>query len=149
MKLCVFTPDADGTTATCLACGFTIPAATRLVIECGVGQQHAAMREFQDSPPRTDGPGTRLKTLLRDWLGIEASPTCKCNGMAAKMDSLGPDWCESDEGMAAILDVMRDEHARRWAEGLTVLPWADFAARRLVLLACRQARSAARDLEKS
>ena len=140
MKLCAFTPDADGATATCLACGFTIPASTRLVIECGVGKQHAAMREFPDNPPPPDGPGAKLKALLRDWLGIEASPTCSCNTMARKMNDLGPDWCEG-EGMSEILGVMRDEHAKRWADGSTVLPWTDFAARRLVLLACRQART--------
>jgi hypothetical protein len=83
-----------------------------------------------------------LKSLLRDWLGIEASPTCRCNGMAIKMNQLGPEWCESDEGMAEILDVMRDEHAKRWANGATMLPWADFAARKLVMLACKQSRVA-------
>jgi hypothetical protein len=55
--------------------------------------------------------------------------------MARKMDSLGPDWCRSDEGMAEILGVMRTEHAKR----NTILPWSDIAARQLVLLACRRA----------
>jgi hypothetical protein len=59
--------------------------------------------------------------------------------MAAKMDALGADWCASDEGMAEILGVMRDEHAKRWADGRTILPWSDIAARQLVLLACRRA----------
>ena len=81
-----------------------------------------------------------LKGLLRDWLGIGASPTCRCNGMAIKMDQLGPDWCMSDDGMAEILGVMREEHGKRWADGATILPWSDFAARRLVMLACSQAR---------
>jgi len=76
-----------------------------------------------------------LKSLLRDWLGIEASPTCRCNGMAIKMDQLGPGWCMSDDGMAEILGVMRAEHAKR----NTILPWSDIAARQLVLLACRRA----------
>ena len=86
------------------------------------------------------GSGTELKALLRDWLGIEASPTCKCNGMALKMNHLGPDWCEG-EGMASILDVMRAEHAKRWADGRTILPWTDAGARQLVLLACRRSRA--------
>jgi hypothetical protein len=85
------------------------------------------------------GPGTELKALLKDWLGIESTPTCSCNAMARKMDSLGPEWCKSDEGMAEILGVMRDEHAKRWADGRTILPWSDIAARQLVLLACRRA----------
>jgi hypothetical protein len=55
------------------------------------------------------------------------------------MNHLGVEWCESDEGMAEILGVMRDEHAKRWAEGRTILPWTDLAARGLVSLACRQA----------
>lgn len=45
----------------------------------------------------------------------------------------------SDDGLAEILGVMRDEHAKRWADGSTILPWSDIAARQLVLLACRRA----------
>lgn len=88
-------------------------------------------------------PGTELHALLRDWLGIEPTPTCPCRSMAAKMDRLGPDWCESDEGMGEILGVMRTEHEKRRSEGTTILPWTDFGARQLVLLACRRARDKA------
>ena len=91
---------------------------------------------------RQKGPGAELKALLKDWLGIEASPTCSCNAMARRMNTLGPEWCEG-EGMASILDVMRAEHAKRWADGLTILPWTDAGARQLVLLACRRARAKA------
>jgi hypothetical protein len=87
------------------------------------------------------GPGTELKALLKDWLGIEASPTCSCNTMARKMNALGPEWSESDEGMAEILGVMRAEHGKRWKAGQTILPWTDLGARQLVLLACRRARA--------
>jgi hypothetical protein len=83
--------------------------------------------------------GTELKALFKDWLGIESTPTCSCNAMAAKMDSLGPEWCKSDEGMSEILGVMQTEHAKRWADGSTILPWSDIAARQLLLLACRRA----------
>lgn len=86
--------------------------------------------------------GTELSEILRDWLGIEASQTCSCNAMANKMNTLGPDWCEG-EGMAEILDVMRTEHAKRWADGRTILPWTDLGARQLVLLACRRSRAKA------
>jgi hypothetical protein len=79
--------------------------------------------------------GTELKALLKDWLGIESTPTCSCNAMARKMDERGPEWCKSGEGMAEILGVMRTEHAKR----NTILPWSDIAARQLVLLACRRA----------
>ena len=87
--------------------------------------------------------GRELKAILKDWLGIEATPTCSCNAMARKMDERGPEWCASDEGMAEILGVMRAEHAKRWADGRTILPWTDAGARQLVLLACRRARAKA------
>ena len=89
------------------------------------------------------GPGTELKAILRDWLGIEASPTCKCTAMARRMNERGSEWCESDEGMTEILGVMRDEHGKRWADGRTTLPWTDLGARQLVRLACRRARAKA------
>jgi hypothetical protein len=87
--------------------------------------------------------GTELSEILKSWIGIEASPTCSCSLMAKKMDALGPDWCESDQGMAEILGVMRAEHAKRWSAGKTILPWTDTGARQLVLLACRRSRSKA------
>jgi hypothetical protein len=130
--LCQFEKQDDGTHL-CPACGLRAPKiAVRPVAKCygpgGVPKQHEL-----NSP--SDGPGTQLKALLRDWLGIEASPTCKCNGMALKMNHSGVEWCKSDEGMAEILGVMRDEHGKR----NTILPWSDIAARQLVLLACRRA----------
>lgn len=90
-----------------------------------------------------DGPGTELKALLKDWLGIEASPACACNAMSRKMNASGIAWCLSDAGMAEILGVMRAEHAKRWADGRTRLPWTDLGARQLVRLACRRARAKA------
>ena len=97
-------------------------------------------------PPRRardDGPGTELKALLKDWLGIESSPACSCNAMARKMNASGIAWCLSGAGMAEILGVMRAEHAKRWADGRTRLPWTDLGARQLVRLACRRARAKA------
>lgn len=85
------------------------------------------------------GPGTELHGLLRDWLKIEPTHGCQCESMAAKMDKMGSEWCLSDDGLAEILGVMRDEHAKRWADGRTILPWTDAGARQLVLLACRRA----------
>lgn len=90
---------------------------------------------------RTGGPGTELKALLKDWLGIEASPGCSCNATAAKMNTLGPEWCESEAGMAEILGVMRIEHGKRWGAGKTFLPWSDTAAKALIRLACHRARA--------
>jgi hypothetical protein len=87
--------------------------------------------------PAPGGPGTELKAILKDWLGIEATPNCSCNAMARKMDERGPEWCRSDGGMAEILGVMRTEHGKR----KTILPWTDIAARQLVLLACRRAEA--------
>jgi len=139
--LCQFEKQDDGTHL-CLACGLRAPKiAVSPVAKC-YGPGGVPKRHDSQSPLPSDGPGSKLKSLLRDWLGIEASPTCRCNGMAIKMNQLGPEWCESDEGMAEILGVMRDEHAKRWGNGATMLPWADFAARKLVMLACKQSRVA-------
>ena len=107
-------------------------AATAMLAELGI--------EDSLAKPPAYRCGTELKALLKDWLGIEASPTCSCNAMARKMNTLGPDWCEG-EGMAEILAVMRAEHGKRWVNGRTILPWTDIGARQLVLLACRRARS--------
>jgi hypothetical protein len=135
---CQFEQQQDGTHL-CRVCGLRAPkVAVRPVANCY--GQGGRPQSHPQSPPPSDGPGTQLKALLRDWLGIEASPTCKCNGMALKMNHLGPEWCEG-EGMASILEVMRAEHAKRWSAGKTILPWTDTGARQLVLLACRRARA--------
>jgi hypothetical protein len=94
-------------------------------------------------PVILDGPGTELKALLKEWLGIEAAPGCKCNATAGRMNALGPDWCESEAGLAEILGVMQAEHAKRWADGRTRMPWSNFAATQLVRLACRRSRAKA------
>lgn len=57
------------------------------------------------------------------------------------MDAMGAGWCKSEAGMAEIIGVMRTEHAKRKSARTIVLPWSEFAARRLVLLACRRAES--------
>ncbi len=87
-------------------------------------------------PYLRSGPGSELKLLLKDWLGVTSSPTCSCNAMANKMDKLGADWCESDDGLAEILAVMKREQGRR----KSIMPWSDTAASMLVRLACRRAR---------
>jgi hypothetical protein len=91
----------------------------------------------QASDPAT-GPGTELKAVLKNWLGIEANLGCSCNAMARQMNAMGPDWC-AGEGMPKILDAMRGEHRKR----STWLPWSEIGARQLVLLACRRARAKA------
>lgn len=140
--LCQFDKQEDGTIA-CSVCGLRAPKlAVRPVARC-YGPGGAPNQRLSQFSLPSDGPGTQLKTLLRDWLGIEASPTCKCNGMALKMNHLGVEWCESDDGMSEILSVMRSEHANRWADGRTILPWTDVGARQLVLLACRRSRAKA------
>jgi hypothetical protein len=99
-------------------------AAKAMLVELGIAQPDPSVR-----------PGRELKAILKDWLGIESTPTCSCNAMARKMNERGPEWCKSDEGMAEILGVMRTEHGKR----NIILPWSDIAARQLVLLACRRA----------
>lgn len=128
---CLFSRDGD--TFTCSRCGYSISQVTTpLFRRCDAARLDPKIL-----------PGTELHAFLRNWLGIEPTPDCPCRSMAAKMDRLGPDWCESDEGMTEILGVMRTEHEKRRAEGTTILPWTDFGARQLVLLACRQARAKA------
>ncbi len=98
------------------------------------------------TPPRPKArprPGDELAAILRDWLGVEAEAGCGCKSMASRMNALGPDWCESEAGLAEILAAMRDEHAKRRADDRTRLPWSDFGATQLVKLACRRARSRA------
>ena len=125
----------------CQERGYTLEQARPCIVS--EGGDSITVDETHDSYPRLRaGPGTHLKALLRDWLGIESSPTCSCSSMARRMNTLGPDWCEG-EGMAQILDVMRAEHTKRWAAGRTILPWTDAGARQLVLLACRRSRAKA------
>lgn len=106
----------------------------------------AAMAAAQPTPIQpppsqpSGGAGTELKALLKDWLGIEASPTCGCNAMARKMDANGPDWCDGP-GLPEILAVMRTEHGKRWQAKKTIIPWSDLGAKQLVKLACRRARA--------
>lgn len=132
VKYCRFVLAGD--CCKCQLCGFVI-CNTKLPVhrQCDAGYSHAINNQKA---------GTELKALLKDWLGIEATPTCSCNAMARRMDERGPEWCEG-EGMASILEVMRDEHAKRWSDGRTILPWTDAGARQLVLLACRRARAKA------
>ena len=117
--------------------GYTPPKSLRAAAQAMLEEMGVVAKS-----PAPSGAGTELHALLRDWLGIEPTADCPCRSMAGKMDRLGPDWCEG-EGMAEILGVMRAEHAKRWKDGRTVLPWADAGARQLVLLACRRARAKA------
>lgn len=154
MKLCDFSysPADDGRYfATCVVCGRSVKTrTTKAVAACRSvprGERPKSSELMQAAgvvtakPPIVRGPGTELKQLLKDWLGIEATPGCSCNSMAARMDALGPDWCESEAGTAEIVGVMREEHGRRRAAGDTMLPWSDLAARQFIRLACRRARA--------
>lgn len=118
-----------------------INASTAIRLMQRISSRHPLLLQAFDSS--REGPGTELKALLKDWLGIDVSPTCFCNAMARTMNERGPEWCESDAGMAEIIGVMRAEHAKRWADGRTRLPWTDMGARQLVRLACRRARAKA------
>lgn len=79
----------------------------------------------------TSGPGTELKKLLES-IGIKASPTCKCNKMAKKMDKWGPE--ESLLHIEEIVDVMEATAKTR------KLPFIRAVGRKLVQLACWRAR---------
>ena len=83
-------------------------------------------------PAALDGPGAQLKAVLRDWLGITATPTCSCNARARTMDANGCDWCE--EHLDEIVGWLREEAGKR------KLPFLDAAGRVLVRRAIRNAR---------
>jgi len=124
------------------ACVVSVDPDTITVDETHEAYPRTAKPGHAAGPPLASGPGTELHAILRDWLGIKPTADCPCRSMAARMDRLGPDWCEG-EGMPEILGVMRTEHAKRWADGRTILPWTDAGARQLVQLACRRARAKA------
>lgn len=146
VSLCMFRYEAapDGKfLATCQVCGRVVRVkTTEAVAVCRDRQAAQAAGAEQVVVISPGGPGTELKAILSDWLGIVPTEGCSCNSMAARMDALGPEWCEGD-GMAEILGVMREEHAKRSAAGQTKLPWTDFGATQLVRLACRRARAKA------
>lgn len=81
--------------------------------------------------PIAAGPGTELKKLLAT-IGIEATPRCSCNEVAAEMNRLGPDWCLENEDK--IIAVMEREAARR------KLPFVRVVAAQLIRLAVRRSR---------
>lgn len=133
---------------TCRRCGAAVlksACPTRPFAGCRVGQLEMGLAPtaIAKATPRDipkHGPGTELHRMLANWFGIVPSEQCPCRAMAAKMNMLGPDWCESEAGMAEILDVMRTEHARRKKAGETIYPWTEIGARQLIKRACRIAR---------
>lgn len=108
-------------------------------------QRAAAATNAADDQPRNAAVttclvGTELKALLKKWLGIEASPTCGCNAMAANMDAWGCDECAKPERVTEVVNWMRAEHGRRAKAGRIHVPWSDLAAATMIRLAIRQAR---------
>jgi len=76
------------------------------------------------------GPGTELKKLLAS-IGIQATPTCKCNKMAKQMNEWGQ---ESLKHIEEIVDVMEETAKARG------LPFVRLGGKALVRLACMRAR---------
>lgn len=115
----------DGDVLRCTACGSTYPGhLKRLHAQCKAGMQ--AEIQMIPEPPPQEGPGTELKALLAKF-GIHASPTCKCNSMARKMndmESREPGWCLSH--IEEIVDVMEETAKAR------KLPFLRTAGRLLV-----------------
>lgn len=90
---------------------------------------------------KNSGPGTVLKGILKDWFGIVANGGCSCNSMVIKMDKLGPDWCESEQGMNEILRVMKLEYEKRYADNTISLPWSEICVKQLIKLSCYGSRN--------
>jgi hypothetical protein len=49
--------------------------------------------------PQVGGVGTELTKLL-SWMS-EPTTACACKALAAKMDAMGPEWCDSHSGELA------------------------------------------------
>lgn len=77
------------------------------------------------------GPGTELKQLLK-FMGITASPNCKCNARAKQMDIWGCDVCETK--IDEIVGWLKEEAYNR------KLPFVEIAAKLLVKRAIKNAR---------
>lgn len=92
------------------------------------------------SSPKGEGAGTKLKALL-GRIGIRPVGPCRCNARAALMDRKGPDWCE--ENIDTIVEWLREEATARR------LPFVAPAARLVVRLAIRKARSGGRPAGQS
>lgn len=92
------------------------------------------------SPPassdgrQTPRPGAKLKSLLKSWLGVSASPNCSCNARARAMDdneAREPGWCEKN--IDEIVGWLEEEARKRR------LPFVRYAAKLLVRRAIRLA----------
>lgn len=100
--------------------------------QAGVNQEQAESLFLKTPAPEiTDGPGTHLKRLLRQF-GIVDREGCGCRDKAREMDRRGVEWCA--ENIDTIVGWLREEAERR------ELPFVEFAARQLVKLAIRRAR---------
>jgi hypothetical protein len=112
------------------------PESYRLLVRKYRGPQPKAATP---RPPKVEevghGPGTELKALLKDWLGIQASPNCPCNARARQMDEWGPDLCE--QNLQTIVGWLEEQAKAR------KLPFVRFAAEQAVKLAIRRARKKA------
>ena len=94
-----------------------------------------AAPESQPQQPPAAGPGTELKAILKDWLGVQASPNCSCNARARQMDEWGPDLCE--QNLPTIVGWLEEQAKAR------NLPFVRFAGEQAVKLAIRRARKKA------
>lgn len=80
--------------------------------------------------PPTTGAGTHLKAFFLKWFGQKATPNCSCNAVAARMDTMGPQWCR--DNMEWILEQIRLNAEKRG------LPYIRAVVEPIVLLAIRK-----------
>jgi|694.fasta_scaffold27093_5 hypothetical protein len=100
-----------------------------------IDPDHPAYPKAQ--PPEFCFAGTELKEILRRYLGIVATPDCRCNERAANMDRNGCRWVR--DNIEEIVGWMREEAAAR------NLPFVNAVGRQLVLLALSRAESRRRE----
>jgi len=96
--------------------------------------------EHKDYPSKMkDGVGTELKRLL-SFVGIKASPNCKCTARAITMNAKGVQWCKDNK--EEIIDWLEEEAKRR------NLPFVRLAGAKMLSLAISRAESKLRTTVK-
>lgn len=79
--------------------------------------------------------GTELRRIIEALpIEIQQSEGCGCSDMEAKMNGMGPEWCQSPDGMNEIVSQLRKAAVDRG------LPFLDAVGRVLVRRAIANAR---------
>jgi hypothetical protein len=87
--------------------------------------------------------GTDLKRLLSGWpFRVQQHSDCSCHNVESTMNGMGPNWCESTDGMEWILSELK-KNARQLG-----VPFSRLIAAAVVRRAISNARRASREREE-